>query len=83
VADFLEVRNKGFPSEPAEAHSGQGYEAALDLNVWNQTQIISSKWEADKKYWLVEVERYQDGKKTRSGHADDVQPLRPDCSPGH
>ncbi|KAH8796100.1 hypothetical protein F5882DRAFT_320678 [Hyaloscypha sp. PMI_1271] len=41
------------------------YEAALDLNVWNETHIILSKWEADKKCWLVEVERCQDGKKTR------------------
>jgi hypothetical protein len=50
--------------------------------VWNETHIISSKWEADKKCWLVEVERCQDGKKTRRKDFENLYLLHKKCSYG-
>lgn len=42
------------------------YESALELNVWNKTQVISSARDQTKKQWTVTVERIQDGKKVTS-----------------
>ncbi|KAF8863875.1 FAD/NAD(P)-binding domain-containing protein [Acephala macrosclerotiorum] len=41
------------------------YESALELNVWNSTQLVYSSWDTKQKYWTVELERFQDGKMTR------------------
>ncbi|PVH79701.1 FAD/NAD(P)-binding domain-containing protein [Cadophora sp. DSE1049] len=41
------------------------YETALDLDVWNSTQVVESKWNAVKKEWTIVLERNQDGTITR------------------
>ncbi|KAL2070126.1 hypothetical protein VTL71DRAFT_14806 [Oculimacula yallundae] len=41
------------------------YETALDLDLWNSTQLISSTWDGVKKVWTVVLERTQNGKITR------------------
>jgi hypothetical protein len=50
--------------------------------VWNETHIILSKWEVDKKCRLVEVERCQDGKKTRRKNFENLYLLHKECSYG-
>ncbi|XMA16827.1 hypothetical protein WAI453_009618 [Rhynchosporium graminicola] len=42
------------------------YENALDLDVWNSTQLIYSTWDDVKKVWTVMLERNVDGKVSRS-----------------
>lgn len=42
------------------------YETALDLDVWNSTQVVESKWDGAKKEWTVVLERNIDGKLSRS-----------------
>ncbi|KAG4436068.1 hypothetical protein IFR05_008458 [Cadophora sp. M221] len=41
------------------------YETALDLNLWNSTQLVDSSWDEIKKEWTVVLERNQDGKISR------------------
>ena len=42
------------------------YETALDLDVWNSTQVVESQWDGKKKEWTVVLERNKDGKISRS-----------------
>ncbi|KAK0107987.1 hypothetical protein ONS96_003765 [Cadophora gregata f. sp. sojae] len=41
------------------------YETALDLNVWNSTQVAESRWDQVKKQWTVVLERNKDGRISR------------------
>ncbi|KAH7397522.1 hypothetical protein BKA64DRAFT_576485 [Cadophora sp. MPI-SDFR-AT-0126] len=41
------------------------YETALDLDVWNSTQVVGSKWDGVKKEWTVALERSKDGNISR------------------
>jgi hypothetical protein len=44
----------------------QSYESALELNIWNKTQLVESRWDAIKKSWTVVVEREVNGNSVRS-----------------
>jgi putative flavoprotein involved in K+ transport len=46
--------------------SVQSYESALELNIWNKTQLVESRWDAIKKSWTVVVEREVNGSSVRS-----------------
>ena len=38
------------------------YETALDLDVWNSTQVVESRWDGVKKEWTVVLEQNKNGK---------------------
>ncbi|EAQ83686.1 hypothetical protein CHGG_10090 [Chaetomium globosum CBS 148.51] len=64
----------------------ESYANALELNVWTQTELISSSWDEKEKVWTVEIRRIRaDGvseTKSLSPNTSSSQPdiqVRPTC----
>ncbi|RDW68309.1 hypothetical protein BP5796_08966 [Coleophoma crateriformis] len=57
-----------FASKDQIAGFMEYYVTALDLNLWNQTSIISSTWNAETAHWTVVLENRSTGSPVRTTH---------------